>query len=50
VTGCPPNPDDVIAALRETGINVHEGTYWTYLKQQSVKYNNQEAYSWDFYK
>jgi Ni,Fe-hydrogenase III small subunit len=50
VTGCPPSPDDVIAALRETGINIHEGTYWTYLKQQAEKYDNQEAYSWDFYK
>ena len=50
VTGCPPSPDDVIAALRETGINIHEGTYWTYLKQQSEKYNNQNTYSWDFYK
>ena len=50
VTGCPPSPDDVIAALKETGINIHEGTYWTYLKQQSEKYDNQVAYSWDFYK
>lgn len=49
VTGCPPNQDDVIAALRETGIDIHEGAYGAYLKQQAEKYNNQEAYSWDFY-
>jgi Ni,Fe-hydrogenase III small subunit len=49
VTGCPPNPNDVIAALREAGIDINEGTYWAYLKQQADKYDNQDAYSWDFY-
>ncbi len=49
VTGCPPNPNDVIAALREAGIDINEGTYWAYLKQQAEKYDNQDAFSWDFY-
>ena len=49
VTGCPPNPDDVIAALREAGLDINELIYWGYLKQQGEKYDNQDAYSWDFY-
>jgi len=50
VMGCPPNPDNVIAALKESGIDINEGTYWAYLKQQAEKYDNQDAYSWGFYK
>jgi uncharacterized protein (DUF362 family)/Ni,Fe-hydrogenase III small subunit len=50
VTGCPPNPTDVIAALRDAGIDINEPAYWGYLRQQGEKYDNQDGYSWDFYK
>ena len=50
VTGCPPNPTDVIAALREAELDINERAYWGYLRQQGEKYDNQDGYSWDFYK
>jgi Ni,Fe-hydrogenase III small subunit len=50
INGCPPDPTDIIAALKEAELHISEGAYWGYMKQQSEKYNNQEGYSWDFYK
>jgi Ni,Fe-hydrogenase III small subunit len=50
VTGCPPNPTDVIAALRDAALDISETVYWDYLRQQGEKYDNQDRYSWDFYK
>jgi len=50
VTGCPPNPTDVIAALRDAELDINETVYWDYLRQQGEKYDNQDGYSWDFYK
>ena len=50
VTGCPPNPTDVIAALRDAELDINEPAYWGYLRQQGEKYDNQDGYSWDFYK
>ena len=50
VTGCPPTPTDVIEALRDAELDINEHAYWGYLKQQGEKYDNQDGYSWDFYK
>ncbi|MCX5847755.1 MAG: DUF362 domain-containing protein [Deltaproteobacteria bacterium] len=50
VTGCPPNSEDVIAALRDAALDINETVYWDYLRQQGEKYDNQDGYSWDFYK
>ena len=50
INGCPPDPTDIIAALKEAELHISEDAYWGYMKQQSEKYNNQEGYSWDFYK
>ena len=50
VTGCPPNPTDVIAALRAAELDINEPVYWGYLREQGEKYDNQDGYSWDFYK
>jgi Ni,Fe-hydrogenase III small subunit len=50
VAGCPPEADDVIAALKEAELRVNELAYCGYLKQQGEKYDNQEGYSRDFYK
>jgi len=50
VKGCPPDPVDVIAALKEAEIHIVERAYWDYMKQQSEKYDNQDDYSRDFYK
>jgi uncharacterized protein (DUF362 family)/Ni,Fe-hydrogenase III small subunit len=49
VKGCPPDPTDVISALREAALHVSESAYWGYMKQQGEKYDNQDGYSWDFY-
>jgi len=49
VGGCPPEPQDVIAALKEAGLDIHEQTYWGYLKQQGEKYDHKDGYSRDFY-
>jgi uncharacterized protein (DUF362 family) len=50
VKGCPPSTEDVIGALREAQLNINELAYWGYLKQQGEKYDNQDGYSWDFYR
>jgi len=50
VAGCPPQAEDVITALKEAELRVDELAYWGYLKQQGGKYDNQEGYSWDFYR
>ena len=50
VKGCPPSAEDVIAALKEAELNINELVYWDYLKQQGEKYDNQDGYSWDFYR
>ena len=50
VKGCPPDPTDVVAALREAELHINERAYWGYMKQQGEKYDNQDGYSWDFYK
>jgi len=50
VTGCPPDTKDVIDALKEAELHIDELAYWGYLKQQGEKYDNQEGYSWDFYR
>jgi uncharacterized protein (DUF362 family) len=50
VTGCPPDAREVINALKEAELHIDELAYWGYLKQQGEKYDNQEGYSWDFYK
>jgi uncharacterized protein (DUF362 family) len=47
--GCPPDPQDVIAALREAEFGINELAYWGYLKQQGEKYDHQDGYSLDFY-
>jgi uncharacterized protein (DUF362 family)/Ni,Fe-hydrogenase III small subunit len=49
VGGCPPGPEDVIAALKKAELDIHEQTYWSYLKQQGEKYDHQDGYSLDFY-
>jgi len=50
VAGCPPDAKEVIGALKEAELHLDELTYWGYLKQQGEKYDNQEGYSWDFYR
>jgi uncharacterized protein (DUF362 family)/Ni,Fe-hydrogenase III small subunit len=50
VAGCPPDTKEVIDALKEAELHINELAYWGYLKQQGEKYDNQEGYSWDFYK
>jgi hypothetical protein len=40
----------VIVALKEAELHIDELAYWGYLKQQGEKYDNQEGYSWDFYR
>jgi len=50
VPGCPPDADDVIAALKDAELDINETVYWGYLRQQGEKYDNQDGYSWDFYK
>ena len=50
VKGCPPSAEDVIAALKDAELNINELAYWGYLKQQGKKYDNQDGYSWDFYR
>jgi Ni,Fe-hydrogenase III small subunit len=50
VTGCPPDTREVIDALKEAELHIDELAYWGYLKQQGEKYDNQEGYSWDFYR
>ena len=49
VKGCPPEGKDVIAALKDSGLEVNELVYLGYLKQQSEKYDGKDGYSWDFY-
>jgi len=49
VKGCSPDPQDVMAALREAGLDINEMAYWGYLKQQGEKYDGLDGYSWDFY-
>jgi uncharacterized protein (DUF362 family)/Ni,Fe-hydrogenase III small subunit len=49
VRGCPPEPQDVMAALKEAGLDINELAYWGYLKQQGEKYDNQDGYSWALY-
>ncbi|MGZ3578695.1 MAG: DUF362 domain-containing protein [Syntrophales bacterium] len=50
VIGCPPDAREVIKALKEAELHIDELAYWGYLRQQGEKYDNQEGYSWDFYK
>jgi uncharacterized protein (DUF362 family)/Ni,Fe-hydrogenase III small subunit len=50
VAGCPPDTKEVIDALKEAELHIDELAYWGYLKQQGEKYDNQEGYSWDFYR
>jgi uncharacterized protein (DUF362 family) len=50
VEGCPPETQDVIAALKEAGLDIHEQMYWNYLKEQGEKYDQKDGYSWDFYR
>jgi uncharacterized protein (DUF362 family) len=50
VVGCPPDAKKVIGALKEAELHIDELAYWCYLKQQGEKYDNQEGYSWDFYR
>lgn len=50
VKGCPPAYEEVVAALREAGMNVNEAAYHGYQKQQSEKYDGKEGYTWDFFR
>ena len=49
VRGCPPDPRDVMAAMREACLDINELAYWGYLKQQGEKYDGQDGYFWNFY-
>jgi len=50
VKGCPPEPREVIAALKEAELHINELMYWGYLKEQGEKYDKQDGFSWAFYK
>jgi Ni,Fe-hydrogenase III small subunit len=50
VKGCPPEPGEVIAALKEAELHINELMYWGYLREQGEKYDKQDGYSWAFYK
>jgi len=50
VKGCPPTVEDLVAALRESGLDVKPEAYTGYLKQQSEKYEGKEGYDRSLYR
>ncbi|MFZ5572528.1 MAG: DUF362 domain-containing protein [Thermodesulfobacteriota bacterium] len=49
VKGCPPAEEDVVSALKSTGLDVNILAYHGYMKQQAEKYEGKELYEKRFY-
>jgi len=50
IKGCPPTYENLVAVLKEVGLEVKEESYSEYLDQQGKKYDGKEGYLWDFFK
>jgi uncharacterized protein (DUF362 family) len=49
VSGCPPDYESLVAALRQAGLAIDEGEYWKYMIQQGEKYDGKEGYLKEFF-
>ena len=49
VRGCPPSYNDVVEALKGSGLDINEMAYSGYMKQQGDKYNGKEGYDSSFF-
>jgi hypothetical protein len=50
VNGCPPQEEDVVAAMKSVGLVVNRSVYHDYMRKQSEKYDGKELYDKGFFK